>query len=242
MTHDRTKVRAEIAPSGEIRAAINLGNAALAQRDEATGELGGVSVALARELGRDLDCPVRLMPYSGAGKVFAAVETDAWDLAFLAIDPKRAEVLSFSPPYAVIASSYVVPEASPFRAVEEVDTPGTRIAVARNAAYDLYLAKHRKAAEIIHADTPGASLEMFKRDGLDAAAGVIQVLQRFVAENPGYRLLPGGFATIRQAMAMPHGRSAAAAYVADFIEARKASGFVRVALDESGRSEVALAP
>ena len=242
MTDNLAEVKAQLAPTGRIRAAINLGNAALAMRDAQTGELGGVSVALAGELARRLGVEIDYVTYSGAGKVFAAIERDEWDVAFLAIDPKRAEKLSFSPPYAIISSSYVVPEDSSFRSVAEVDSPGTRIAVAKNAAYDLYLSKHLKHAEIVHGEAPGASLDMFLEKGLDAGAGVTQVLHRFVEEHPGHRVLPDSFATIQQAMTTPIGRDAGAAYLTDFIEEMKRSDFVRAALDASGRSEVALAP
>src|SRR5215471_15733635 len=42
-----------LAPTGTLRAGINLGNIVLAQSD-ASGQLGGVTVELARELGRRL--------------------------------------------------------------------------------------------------------------------------------------------------------------------------------------------
>lgn len=242
VTDTLEQARSVLAPAGRMRVAINLGNAALAMRDEATGELGGVSVALARELAGRLGVEIDFVTYPGAGKVFAAIEAQEWDLGFLAIDPKRAEKLAFSDPYVIISSSYVVPEGSAFRSVAEVDSPGTRIAVARNAAYDLWLAKHRKHAEIVHSDAPGSSLQMFIDDGLDAAAGVTQVLERFVAEHPGYRVLPDSFATIQQAITVPARNADAIPYLSTFISEMKASGFVRRALDASGRTEVAVAP
>ncbi|WP_162901708.1 transporter substrate-binding domain-containing protein [Breoghania sp. L-A4] len=242
MAHTLSHVREVLAPKGRLRVAINLGNAALAMRDEATGELGGVSVVLARELAGRLGVEADFVTFNGAGKVFAAIDTDEWDIGFLAIDPKRAEKLSFTSPYVIISSSYVVPEASPFRSCAEVDSPGTRIAVAKNAAYDLWLAKHAKHAEIVHNDAPGTSLQMFIDEGLDAGAGVTQVLHRFVAEHPGYRVLPDSFATIEQAMTVPAKNVGAVPFLSAFIEEMKQSGFVRAALDASGRTEVAVAP
>lgn len=242
MTDSLTEARSTLAPNGRMRVAINLGNAALAMRDEKTGELGGVSVALARELTKRLGAEVDFVTFVGAGKVFAAIDTDEWDLGFLAIDPKRAEKLAFSPAYVIISSSYVVPENSPFQTVAEVDSPGTRIAVAKNAAYDLWLTKHAKHAEIVHGEAPGASLDMFIEKGLDAGAGVTQVLHRFVEEHPGYRVLPDSFATISQAMTVPAKNDAAIPYLDTFIEEMKQSGFVRSALDAAGRTEVAVAP
>ncbi len=242
MSDTLAEARETLAPTGRLRVAINLGNAALAMRDEKTGELGGVSVALARELAGRLGVEVAFETYMGAGKVFAAIDADEWDLGFLAIDPKRAERLVFTAPYVIISSSYVVPDESPFQSVAEVDSPGTRIAVARNAAYDLWLTKHAKHAELVHGDAPGTSLQMFIDEGLDAGAGVTQVLHRFVAEHPGYRVLPDSFATIEQAMTVPAKNAAAVPFLSAFIGEMKQNGFVRAALDASGRTEVAVAP
>lgn len=74
MNVDMAAVRNDLAPSGELQVAINLGNPVLAQRDAVTGRLGGVSVALANELAKELGIAVSLMPYDAAGKVFAALE------------------------------------------------------------------------------------------------------------------------------------------------------------------------
>jgi polar amino acid transport system substrate-binding protein len=53
-------VIAEFAPTGKLRAAINFDNPILASRDAATGEPGGISVALARELARRLAVPIEV--------------------------------------------------------------------------------------------------------------------------------------------------------------------------------------
>ncbi|MFL5311215.1 MAG: hypothetical protein ACJ79H_12255, partial [Myxococcales bacterium] len=82
----RREPAADVAPTGRLRAAINFGNPVLAQRDEATAEPRGVSVDLARELGRRLGVPVDLVGYDAAGKVVEAVKSGAWDVAFLAVD------------------------------------------------------------------------------------------------------------------------------------------------------------
>src|SRR2546430_8517176 len=87
----RPDVAKDVAPGGRLRAAINFGNPVLAQKDPSTGEARGVSVDLARELGRRLGLPVDLVAYDAAGKVVEAVKTGAWDVAFLAVDPERAD-------------------------------------------------------------------------------------------------------------------------------------------------------
>src|SRR5207249_4217608 len=135
--------------TGKVRAAINFGNAVLAQKDPATGEPRGVSVDLARELGRRLGVPVELVTFDAAGKVFEAIKAGAWDVAFLAIDPARAAEIAFTAPYVLIEGTYLVRRDSPLRAIDDVDRDGVRIAVGKGAAYDLYLTRTLKHAQLV---------------------------------------------------------------------------------------------
>src|SRR3954452_23427136 len=114
----------EVAPKGPLRAAINYGNAVLALKDPATGEPRGISVDLAHELSRRLGVPLEVVPFEAAGKVFEAAKTGTWDVAFLAVDPARAEDISFSAPYLVIDGTYLVPKDSPIHAVQDADKEG----------------------------------------------------------------------------------------------------------------------
>ncbi len=223
-----------LAPSGTLRAAINLGNPVLAQRRD-DGELTGVSVALARELADWLRVPLRLVPFAAAGKVVAALEEDAWDLAFLARDPKRAETIRFTEPYVLIEGTYLVPESAPYTGVEDLDRDGVRIAVGQGAAYDLFLSRHLQHASLVRAPTSAAAVEWFVDRSLDAAAGVRQPLERFAQEHTEYRVLADAFTQIEQAMSLPRERQAVAEVVEDFLRERKASGFVAEALEASGQ-------
>ena len=235
-------VMAALAPQGRIRAAINYGNSVLAQQDPATGEPRGVSAALARELGRRLDKPVDFVTFDAAGKVFEALKTESWDVAFLAIDPVRASGIDFTAPYVVIEGTYLVPAESPLDSIEAVDRPGIRIAVGKGSAYDLYLTRALKQAERVEAPSSAGALELFLSDRLDAAAGVRQPLLAFAAAHRGLRVLPGRFMAIEQAVAVPKGRQAGATYLRGFVEAVKASGFVARALAESGQADATVAP
>lgn len=237
MKFDIANVRENLAPTGELRVAINLGNPVLAQRDAATGHLGGVSVALAKALAAELDLVASLTPYDAAGKVFAALDDQPWDLAFLAIEPVRAEKVSFSSPYVSIDGTYLVRTASPCQRAAELDVPGRRIAVGQGAAYDLYLSRTLEQAELVRAPTSAAAVDAFLAQGLDAAAGVRQPLERVAASTPGVRVLADNFTEILQAMAVPKGRDRAAAYIQDFIGRLIANGFVAKALVESGQQD-----
>jgi polar amino acid transport system substrate-binding protein len=231
-----------IAPSGRLRAAINFGNPVLAQRDPASGEPRGVSVELARELGRRLGLPVDFVTFDSAGKVTDALRSDAWDVAFLAVDPVRADAITFSPPYVVIEGTYLVRADAPFGSVDDLDRAGVRITVARGSAYDLYLSRAAKHAELVRFGTGPEAMSAFASGGYDAAAGVKYALAAFAATKPGLRLIPGRFMTIEQAVAIPRSRAVAAPYVRSFIEELKRTGFVAKALAASGQTDAGVAP
>jgi polar amino acid transport system substrate-binding protein len=233
----------DLAPTGKLRAAINLGNMVLAQKDPATGELRGVTVDLARELARRLELPVEFVPFDAAGKVFEALKAGAWDVAFLAIEPVRAAEIAFTAPYVIIEGVYLVPTDSPLRAVADVDRDGVRVAVNKGSAYDLYLTRTLKHAKLVRGES---GVDLFVRDKLEAAAGVKQPLVEYAKTNPAVRIMDGRFMEIRQAMGTPkvryEGRDAAPRYLHAFVEEMKATGFIAKALQRSNQPDAAVAP
>jgi polar amino acid transport system substrate-binding protein len=235
-------VLSDLAPTGKLRAAINFGNMVLAQKDPATGEPRGISADLATELGRRLGVPVEFVTYDTAGKVADAAGTGAWTICFLANEPARATEIAFTAPYVVIEGTYLVRSDSPLRRVEDVDRDGVRVAVGHKTAYDLYLTRTVKHAQLVRAPDSLAALAMFLEDGLDAAAGVRQPLVRFAQSHPNLRVMDGRFMAIEQAMGVPKGREAGARYLRRFIEEMKASGFVAAGLHRSGQGDAMVAP
>ena len=232
----------ELAPSGTLRAAINFGNPILANKDATTGEARGVSVDLARELGRRLGVPVELVTFTAAGKVVEAVKDAQVDIAFVAIDPVRGADMLQTPPYVIIEGAYLVRNESPIKSNDEVDRAGNRIAVGNGSAYDLYLSREVKAATLQRAPTSPAVVDFFVAQGLEVAAGVKQQLQADAKRLPGLRLLDGRFMVIQQAMGLPKSREAGAKYLTAFVEEMKASGFVAAALARHGIEGAAVAP
>lgn len=231
-----------LAPGGTLRAAINFGNPILANKDAKTGEPFGVSVDIARELGRRLNVPVELVLFNSAGKVVDAVSANEVSIAFVAIDPVRAATTAYSAPYVIIEGAYLVRENSPLRDNAEVDRAGTRVVVGGGSAYDLYLTREIKNATLVRAATsPLVTDEMLKQN-LEVAAGVKQQLQADAARVGGVRLLPGRFMVINQAVGMPISRADAVDYVKAFVEELKASGFVANALMRHGIKGALVAP
>lgn len=233
----------DLAPQGTLRAAINFGNPVLAQKDAATGEPRGISVDLARELGRRLGVGVDLVLYDAAGKVADAARTGAWDIAFLAVDPGRAADIAFTAPYVVIEGTYLVPADSPLKTIDDVDREGIRVVVGNKSAYDLYLTRALKKAQLVRAPTSPAVIDVFKAEKFEVAAGVRQQLIEFAATRPEVRVMDGRFMVIEQAMGTPKGRGeAGAAYLRSFVEEMKASGFAAAALARSNQKDAAVAP
>jgi polar amino acid transport system substrate-binding protein len=232
----------DLAPTGKLRAAINYGNGVLAQKG-ADGPQG-ISADLARELAKRLGVPLEFVTFEAAGKVFEAVKTGGVDVMFIAIEPVRAAEVEFSPPYVLIEGTYMVPQDSPLKAVEDVDRAGVRIAIGRGSAYDLYLTRTLKNATLVRAATGGccAMIDLFRAEKLDAVAGVRQPLVAYAKTHPDVRVMDGRFQEIRQAMGTPKGRLAGAAYLRAFVEEMKASGFVADSLKRSNQPDAQVAP
>lgn len=230
-------VRHDLAPTGVLRASINLGNPVLAQGSPS--QPSGVSVDLARELARRLDVPVQLMCFDAARKSFAAVIDGQADLCFLAIDPARAEALDFTAAYAVIEGVFAVPQDSSIRTLGDVDRPGVRVGVKLGSAYDLFLSRQLRHAKVVRGEE---GTTIFRDLGLEVAAGIRQPITAFVAANPTLRIIEPPFTQIEQAVAVPVGRPASAVeFLRTFVEDVKASGFVAESLRRSGQ-DIAVAP
>ena len=233
---------AELAPTAKLRAVINLGNPVLAGKDAATGEARGVSVDLSRELAKRLGVPLELLTVTTAAKSVEAIKSGACDVAFVAIDPARAVDMDYTAAYVLIEGAYLVPLGSPIRSNAEVDREGVRVVVGAGSAYDLYLTRELKQAQIVRVPTSEAVVQTMLAQRLEVAAGVRQQLEADAKRIAGVRLLGGRFMVINQAMALAKGRPAGARYLAAFVEDMKASGFVASALARHGIEGAAVAP
>jgi polar amino acid transport system substrate-binding protein len=237
------RVVTAFAPTGKLRASINLGNPILANKDAATGQPAGVSVDLARGLAERLGVGIELVVFDAAGKSVEAVAQEQADIGFFAIDPLRGQSIAFTDAYVLIEGSYLVPSGSPIQSNDEVDRDGHRVAVGKGSAYDLYLTRELRHAEIVRAPTSPAVVDTFIELQLDVAAGVRQQLQADAARVPNLRLLPGRFMVIQQAMGTPRSRGElAAAFLRQYVEEMKASGFVARALARHGIEGASVAP
>lgn len=215
-----------LAPTGVLRASINLGNPVLAQGS--ADDPSGVTVELARELAARLGTPLQLVCFDAARMSLAAVASGAADVGFLAIDPARAELLHFTDPYVVIEGLYAARRDSGIRALGDVDQPGVRVGVKLGSAYDLFLSRSLRQAEVVRGED---GTTVFADQGLEVAAGIRQPLTAYVADHPDMVLLEPAFMEIRQAMAVPASTpEPAVAFLREFVEDAVRSGLVAEAL------------
>lgn len=231
-------IPSDLAPSGTLRASINLGNPVLAQGTPTAPS--GVTVDIARELGNRLGVPIELVCFDAARESFEAIKQDRVDICFLAIDPAREETVAFTPPYAVIEGVFVVPSDSPIASTSEVDRIGVRVGVKKGSAYDLFLSRTMLHAEVVRG---GEGVDVFSEQQLEVAAGIRQPMEEFAVANRGLRLLEPRFMEIRQAVGTTRARrDETLDFLRMFVEELKADGFVAEALRRAGRRDASVAP
>ncbi|TCO33548.1 polar amino acid transport system substrate-binding protein [Kribbella steppae] len=233
-----TSVREDLAPSGVLRASINLGNPVLAQGTPE--EPAGVTVDIAREIARRLELPLELVCFDAARKSFEALTTGHADICFLAIEPARAGEVAFTAPYVIIEGVFAVRRESDLAGVADVDRAGVRVGVKRGSAYDLYLTRTLQHATIVRGDE---GVDVFLAEGLEAAAGIRQPITQFVAENPEFRVIDERFMEIRQAVGTTKNRHPdTVAYLHTCVEDLKSTGFIADSLLRSHQPDAAVAP
>lgn len=234
MTVPASLVR-QFAPTGVLRASLNMGNPVLAHSRTATEKPAGVSIDLARELARELGVQASFLQFENAARSVDVLAAGSADVGFMAIDPLRANSIQFTAAYVQIEGAYLVPQDSPLTANEQVDQPGTTIVVGAGSAYALYLKRALQHATMLEVPTSEAVVDAMLEGGHPVAAGVRQQLESDAQRVGGVRVLDGRFMVINQAMAMPRDRSDEAhAYLADFVERMKRNGFVAQALQRHG--------
>ncbi|HXM81274.1 MAG TPA: transporter substrate-binding domain-containing protein [Burkholderiales bacterium] len=234
-------LRAELAPTGKLRVGVNHSNFLIV-----SGKRDGVPVGVAPDLGgelaRRLGVPLEFVEYHQAGDLAAGAKNNAWDIGFLGAEPQRANEIAFSPAYLEIPVTYLVPAGSKIRTLADVDRPGVRVAVSEKSAYDLYLSRTLKHAQLVRAKGIDASYDLFVSQKLEVLGGLKPRLIQDVEKLPGARILDGRVTAVQQAIGTPVARQAAAKYLREFVEEAKASGFVAGAIEKHKVRGVSVAP
>ena len=233
---------AELAPGGKLRVGINHSNFLLVNPGSPHGAPKGIAPDLALELGRRLGVPVQFVSFDGAGKTADAIRDAEVDAGFIASEAERASVIEFSSAYLELPATYLVPAGSPLGSLGEVDRAGVRIAVSGRSAYDLYLSRTLKNAELVRAESIPASFKLFVEQKLEALAGLKPGLLADLQMLPGARLLEGQFTAVQQSIGLPKKRAAAVRHVREFVEDAKRSGLVARLVEQHGVKGVNVAP
>lgn len=240
--HATTAALADLAPTGKVRVGINYGNPVFTAKGPRIGEGSGIAVDLARELGRQLGVPVELVSYNSGGQLTAVLAAGGWDVAILAFEQERMNVIQYSAPFAESDATYLVHAGSPLRTAADVDQKGVRVAVSAKGGNDLFLTRTLKNATLVRASSPEASFKLFAANEADAYANLKPGLFDTADRLPGSRIVDGRYTVIGYAAGVPKGRDAGAKFVSEFIEYAKASGFVAAAIERSGIRGLAVAP
>ena len=232
----------ELAPTGVLRAAINMSNFLLVTGKTATGEPDGVSPDMARELAKRLSVDLELLQYKTPGEISDDAGKDIWDIGNIGAEPKRAEKIDFTAAYCEIQSTYMVPPGSEITSLDQVDQEGVRIAVSARSAYDLWLERNIKNAELVRVDGIDASFDIFMEKKLETLAGLRPRLISDVERVPGAKILEGQFTAVQQAMGCTRGKDFGAGFLKEFVEEMKSTGFVGCLIEKHdvvGRLSVA---
>jgi polar amino acid transport system substrate-binding protein len=236
------QAKAELAPTGVLRAGINVQNFLLVTGKTDAGDPVGVAPDMAAEIARRLGVPLKLVPFKSPGDLADAAETDAWDIGLIGAEPQRAEKISFTPAYVEIEATYLVPAGSSLKTLADVDKAGVRIAVMGRAAYGLWLERNIKHAELVRSDSLASAAEMFVRDKLDALAGLRPALISDAAKVPDGRILDGRFMAVQQAIGTQRRNAGGAAFLTSFVAEAKASGFVASLIEKHKVRGLSVAP
>src|SRR5215813_6512791 len=207
------QVKAELAPSGVLRAGINLSNFLLVTGKTEAGDPVGVAPDMAAEIARRLGVPIKYVAYKTPGELADMADTGAWDIGLIGAEPQRAEKIAFTPAYVEIEATYLVPAGSPIQTLAEVDKPGVRISVTGRSAYGLWLDRNVKHARLMKTDTLDSSYEQFVREKLEVLAGLKPRLLSDVEKLPGARILDGKFTAVQQAIGTARRNSAGAEFL-----------------------------
>jgi len=235
-------LRAELAPTGTLRVAVFTGNPVLGTRDKASGEVTGTTVTMGLALAARAGVPAKIIEYTAIAKLVEDAKTGEWDIAVVAFDPARRNIVDFAPPHIVVDLTFLVAPGSSIRSVAEADRAGVNIAAARGAATTLYLQRELKQAQVVQAENEPAAFNLIKEGKAQVYAQNRYMLLGLAENLPGARVLEDRFSAAEMSIALPKGRPAALAYVSEFVEQSKKSGTVSRAIETAKLRGVSVAP
>ena len=237
-----TAVTNDLAPTGTFRVGMNANNPSLVTRN-ADGTVSGLSAELGRFIAAKVASPFAAVVYDSAAPFTASFHKSEWDIILTGKNAVVAQLLDFNADLFHVEYVYVSAPGRDFANPGEVDRPGVRIAVPRNASADVYLSRNLKSAQLVRVDGDvNVAIELLRADQADVYASSINSGGALVNRMPGAKIV-GPFQTVVFAVAVQKGRSPAAhEQLARWISEAKASGLVQSALDRAGAKGVRIVP
>jgi polar amino acid transport system substrate-binding protein len=236
------KARAELAPTGVLRAGINLSNFLLVTGRTAAGDPVGVAPDMARAIADSLGVPVKYVTFKSPGELADQAGKDAWDIGLIGAEPQRAAVMTFSAAYVEIEATYMVPPGSPLKSIADVDKKGVRIAVSARSAYGLWLENNIKNATLVPVSGLEGAFNKFLEEKFDALAGLRPGLLKDLEKHPELKILDGKFTAVQQAVGCNKPAAEGARYIAAFVENAKKSGLVAKLIEKHRVKGLSVAP
>jgi polar amino acid transport system substrate-binding protein len=236
------KARAELAPTGVLRAGINLSNFLLVTGRSATAEPEGVAPDVARAIATSLGVPIHYVTFKSPGELADQAGKNVWDIGLIGAEPQRAAVMTFSAAYVEIEATYMVPPGSPITSIDQVDRKGVKVVTSARSAYGLWLENNIKNAELIQIAGLDGAFNKFREDKIDVLAGLRPGLLKDVEKMPGATILPGKFSAVQQAVGCNKPAAEGARYIAEFVENAKKSGLVASLIEKHKVKGLSVAP
>jgi polar amino acid transport system substrate-binding protein len=236
------KARAELAPTGVLRAGINLSNFLLVTGRTPAGDPVGVAPDMAAAIAAALGVPVTYVPFKTPGELADQAGKNVWDIGLIGAEPQRAAVMTFTAAYVEIEATYMVPPGSPLKSIADVDSKGVRIAVSARSAYGLWLENNIKNATLVPVSGLEGAFNRFMADKMDALAGLRPGLLKDLEKHPELKILDGKFTAVQQAVGCNKPAAEGARFLSAFVEETKKSGLVGRLIEQHKVKGLSVAP
>jgi len=229
---DINDIRSVLAPTGTLRAGINMSNFLLVSATDADGKPDGLSPQLARAMGKALGVEVELVLFDSPGVLADAVDDNLWDVANIAFEPERAARISFSQPYILIDANFQVRAGSALRENQQMNSADVTIILYDRSAYDLWLKENFTKAQYLRVASIQESHDRFYAGEADVLASL---KPKLIADNAeGYQIIETPFTAINQSVGISKHREQALPFVNSFLDDMLASGEIKALLDKFG--------
>ena len=226
-------LRESLAPTGKLRASLYLGGPTNVIVHPTTGEMKGVGYEIGKELARRLGIPYEPVIYKTPKLLVDDIESDNWDVAFIARSSTREKIMKFSETYLSLEQGFLVPTDSSIKTMEEVDRPGIRVGVPAGGSVISRVAGVLSDEKLVEIGMPRAAA-LIRSGAVDVFSANKGNLYQISDQLPGSRVLDGYFSVDEFALGIPTGRKIEMSLLNELIEEIKSQGLIEAAIKRAG--------